>query len=498
MLHREKKHGKHESFSESQAPAQQSAEAGKKKKKRMTRKQKIGVAIGVCAAIACVVAAGAILFLSKPTLPGEDDGLDTQPNVQRLSGAYTFLICGTDEVGANTDSIMVARYDTEEQQINVVNIPRDTMVNVSWDIKKINSVYAVDGMDGLKKQIKNTLGFSPDYYVLIDLDAFKELVNTIGGVYYDVPFNMDYDDPAQGLSIHLKAGPQTLNGEQAMGIMRWRHDNTMRKGYSEGDIGRINTQQGFLKALFSQCLKSVSLSNVNEYARIFKQYAKTDISLTNMIRLATTMLSMDKDNISFDTLPNTPKEAWTRTYHQYLSYVTVNIDEALALVNEKLNPYKTEITRSDVSIVFINADGTLGVTSGALADSKATAKPSGSSSSSTKSTDEPVATVKPDTGGTTGETTGGTTSETTGGTTSETAGGTTGGTAGETTTGGTTGGTTGSATGSATGGTTSETTGGTTGGTTGEGTGETSGGTTDNGAAETEPNDGIGSGTTAG
>ena len=368
MLHREKGRGKRSAPSESSQNAQQGAAGEKKKKKHLTKKQKIGVTVGVCAIIVCIIAAGAVLFLGKPTIPTTDDPDNTDSGVQRLNGVYTFLICGTDEVGANTDSIMVAKYDTSDQTINVVNIPRDTMVNVSWDIKKINSVYAVDGMDGLKKQIKNTLGFTPDYYMLIDLDAFKEIVNTIGGVYFDVPFNMDYDDPAQGLSIHLKAGPQTLNGEQAMGIMRWRHDNTMRKGYSEGDIGRINTQQDFLKALFKQCLESVSISNVGDYARIFKQYAKTDISLTNMIRLGSTMLGMSSDNITFTTLPNTPKEAWTRTYHQYLSYVTVNIDEALELVNEKLNPYETEITRNDVSIVYINEDGSLGVTSGTLAD----------------------------------------------------------------------------------------------------------------------------------
>lgn len=117
----------------------------------------------------------------------------------RKEGQYTFLLFGTDKEGTNTDTLMVVNYDVNNQKLRLMSIPRDTMINVSWDIKKINSVYGMSGLNGLKKHIGKLIGFVPDYYVKIDLKAFVEVVNLIGGVEFDVPREMNYDDPYQDL-----------------------------------------------------------------------------------------------------------------------------------------------------------------------------------------------------------------------------------------------------------------------------------------------------------
>ena len=116
---------------------------------------------------------------------------------------YTFLVVGLDKVGYNTDTMMVGRLDTETHEINVVSIPRDTMVNVSWSVKKVNTLYAADinsggnGIDGLMDGLKDILGFEIDCYAVVDLDAFVQLVDAIGGVDYDVPVDMNYYDPSR-------------------------------------------------------------------------------------------------------------------------------------------------------------------------------------------------------------------------------------------------------------------------------------------------------------
>ena len=129
-----------------------------------------------------------------PTLSGD-----------RKEGYYTFLLIGTDRSDSNTDTLMLVSYDVPNQQVNIASIPRDTMINASWDIKKINSVFGLykDGVGALKTYMKSILGFEPDFYVKVDLSAFVELVDLVDGVDFYVPQDMNYDDPSQNLHIHL-------------------------------------------------------------------------------------------------------------------------------------------------------------------------------------------------------------------------------------------------------------------------------------------------------
>ncbi len=95
----------------------------------------------------------------------------------------------------------------------------------------------------MPQAFRDLLGFPVDGYVLVDLEAFQKTVDLVRGVEFDVPMDMNYEDPSQNLYIHLQKGLQTLDGEQAMGLVRFR------KGYATQDIQRTQTQQQFLKAL---------------------------------------------------------------------------------------------------------------------------------------------------------------------------------------------------------------------------------------------------------
>ena len=173
----------------------------------------------------------------------------------RVEDYYTVLILGRDTGGGgNTDTMLLASYDVTNQKATVMSIPRDTMVNVSWDIKRINSVYNYygggdQGIQYLYKEIAQLVGFEPDYQVVVEWDAVGQIVDAMGGVWFDVPRNMNYDDPYQDLHIHQEKGYRLLTGDDAMQVLRYRHDNDMRYGYPDGDLGRIKTQQAFLTAM---------------------------------------------------------------------------------------------------------------------------------------------------------------------------------------------------------------------------------------------------------
>ena len=259
---------------------------------------------------------------------------------------YTFLVVGVDQVGGNTDTMMVGRIDTENHTIDVVSLPRDTLMNVSWSVKKINTLYSADinsggnGIDGLLDGLKDILGFGIDCYAVVDLEAFVELVDAIGGVDYNVPVNMNYYDPTQDLYINIPAGEQHLTGEEALKVVRFR------SGYASADIGRIGTQQDFLKSVASQMLTLGNIPNLPTFIDIFEEYVETNMSTANLAYFARQFLMCKSENINFHTLPGNYGDSI-----KYLSYVSIYIDEWLEMVNSCLNPYDEPVTEANVNIL---------------------------------------------------------------------------------------------------------------------------------------------------
>ena len=454
-----------------------------RKKKQVGKKKALWIALGCIAAVAVLVVGLWKILIAPPDVshnvrPGggsqtagvngdTEEGDEPSTAGGRKDGYYTFLLLGKDTSSGSTDTIILVSYDVPNQQVNMMSIPRDTAVNVPWSIKKVNSVYSAKessggGLENLKKQVSYLTGVMPDFYVLIEWEAVGELVNALGGVEFDVPRNMNYDDPYQNLHIHLEKGLQVLNGEEAMGVIRYRHDNRradgVMPGYADGDLGRTKTQQAFLKACVKQALKLENVGKVKEFVEIFMKHVETDLPLQNLIWFATQAMGMDADTIQSCTMPNTPV-----SFHGG-SYVLPDGEEIITVVNEQFNPYDRDITADDLQIMVRNKDGSVYITNGTLLDSRwGKATSSGSSSSSGSSggqttTNPPTEeTTDPNTGETTDPGTGGTTDPGTGGTTNPGTGGTTDPGTGETTDPGT-----GETTDPGTGGTTDPGTGGTT------------------------------------
>ena len=282
---------------------------------------------------------------AEPTVsPTEDPNAGAPASLNE--NMYTFLVVGLDQVSNSTDTMMVGRIDTENHTIDVVSLPRDTLVNVSWSVKKINTLYSADintggnGIDGLLDGLKDILGFQIDCYAVVDLTAFVELVDAIGGVDYNVPVNMNYYDPTQDLYINIPAGEQHLDGEEALKVVRFR------SGYASADIGRIGTQQDFLKSVASQMLTLGNIPNLPTFIDIFEEYVVTNMSASNLAFFARQFLLCKSEDINFHTLPGNYGDSI-----KGLSYVSINISEWLEMVNTYLNPYDQDVTEANVNIL---------------------------------------------------------------------------------------------------------------------------------------------------
>ena len=261
----------------------------------------------------------------------------------RKSGCSTILIAGTDRDGYRTDTMMLLSIDRSRGTIGLVSIPRDTLVYCEYSVPKINSAYgwaggSEDGMAELMQRVQEIIGFAPDGYVLIDLEGFEALVDHMGGVEFNVPMDMQYSDPSQGLEIDLRAGTQKLSGAQALQLVRYR------SGYAQADLDRVTVQRAFVKAALSQWLTPGKLPRLPAALKVLSEYTQSSLSSRNYLWLAEAAAFCDMENISTRTLPG------TASYISGGSYYVLDPAGVAETVNTCCNPYEQGVAVSDLSI----------------------------------------------------------------------------------------------------------------------------------------------------
>jgi len=299
-----------------------------------------------------------------PSNPGseENSGLSNENNDiheimnVRKDDYYTFLVLGIDADG-NTDVIKVAGFDAAEYVLNIISIPRDTIVNVPWNLRKVNSIHAAarnkfrgqnSASDDVTQEtlghFRNLLGFNIDFMITISMAAFPRIVDAIGPIEFNVPVNVSVDD------VNVPRGVQRLNGQQALAVMRDRNS------HSSGDIGRANTQQQFLNTIMRQFLANRNNIKVDDMANIFLRHTNTNIQLNNLVWFGREFLKMDSSNINFYMMPG-DFETLRGNF-----YISVHLEPWLELINDKISPLNHKITETDVSILTRGSDRRLYVT----------------------------------------------------------------------------------------------------------------------------------------
>lgn len=271
-----------------------------------------------------------------------------------------FVILGLDEGDTRTDLIMVGSYNSKTHALDIISVPRDTYAVIPEERRailkaqnlycpstgemKINAVHHYAGSElgteFIVKQLEDIFGITVQYYVKVDLQAFRDIVDEIGGVEFDVPQRMYYRDPTQGLYIDLQPGPQTLSGKEAEGLVRYRksdENNPISSGYAEGDLKRVRVQQDFMKALVSQLFtREKLLSNPAGIFSTATKYIKTNFPATEIAKYASSLTNFSMENINTYTVP------YYMDTINGSSYVVVDKAETAKLVDTVFYSSKTK------------------------------------------------------------------------------------------------------------------------------------------------------------
>lgn len=276
----------------------------------------------------------------KPAEPGPENNDPATPATREMKpGWYTILLAGTTD-DYNTDTMMLCAVDAENGKVKLVSINRDTQIDVEAKNKKINAAYGRKGEEAMCQAVTDITGVPINYYVLINMDAFKKVVDMVGGVEYDVPMDMVHPDLDKQFDINLSAGLQTLDGSKALQFVRYRST-------AENDFGRVNRQKDFLIAAMKQVMAKFSVSQIQEYIEVFNENVKTNMSVKDMVWFylnVAAKLNFGED-VASDTLPYA-----STGYYNKAAYVYLDPQEVVDFVNANLNPYTTPITLSDVNI----------------------------------------------------------------------------------------------------------------------------------------------------
>jgi polyisoprenyl-teichoic acid--peptidoglycan teichoic acid transferase len=229
-----------------------------------------------------------------------------------LSQPMTLLFMGTDvmyegrgkrlkidkvALNGRSDTMMLVFINPPQNRVSVLNIPRDTEVNIGkYGVAKINSANALGGPECAKGAVTSLLDVNVDHFVVMNLRGLEDLVNEIGGVTVEVPKKMSYMDWTAKLKIDLEPGVHTLTGNQSMGFVRFRHDDL-------GDIGRVQRQQMFLNAVSRKMIDPRAWVHVPGLMNIAKQNIQTDLSEMDILAALNFIHSIPRENIKFVMLP---------------------------------------------------------------------------------------------------------------------------------------------------------------------------------------------------
>ena len=278
--------------------------------------QVLGGTLGIIILCVCLV-------LGFIRLPGADEfASGGDGGLERLSetGRINMLVMCTDEDGLRTDAMMLMSYDIQADTVTMLSMPRDLRLYVGNRYQKMNAAHAfyTDGQIGgpvaTCEAVTRITGVPINYYVDFSFAAVAKIIDELGPVYFDIPdlyrdgVGMVYDDPVQNLHIKHSPGPQYLNGEQVVHLLRYRQDNHGR-GYVRGDEERIEVQQAFLKTLTDQKLNAALIPKIPGIYQEVMSSIKTNLSVGDVARFSKYFANFASSGLHAETVAAVPTSA---------------------------------------------------------------------------------------------------------------------------------------------------------------------------------------------
>ena len=278
------------------------------------------------------------IFVKLETAPKESKVFSTLAEAIEESSRINFLILGME--GTRSDTIIFASFDPDSKKLNLISIPRDTYIHRKGfngaEDRKINSIFVNHDVEGVQKTVSHILeGVPINHYVLLDYEGVKKIVDLLGGVEVDVPFHMKYKDPTADppLNIDIKEGKQLLYGKDALDFLRYRKGNN-KKGYIDGDLGRIKAQQQFLTAFSAKAKEKILTVLMKGF-----EFVKTDVSIFDLLSYGRKAIGITSEDITFHTSPG--KADYRKINKKVLSYYIYNSKDVKTQLEEIYNVKKS-------------------------------------------------------------------------------------------------------------------------------------------------------------
>jgi LCP family protein required for cell wall assembly len=332
-----------------------------KQRHRLPRLVGIGVALAGVASLSAV--AGALLALSLSATPLQQQQLSTEESgvfsqtepistggtlrLPRLTRPVNILVLGVKVLTSDvenvppelqnlgyhalvnsfdglSDSMLLLRFNPQTGQLVALSLPRDTRTYVRGRLTKLNEANRDGGPALAAESVSDLLGgVAIDRYVRINVQGVEKLIDALGGVTVNVPQDMRYQDDSQHLYINLKAGEQTLDGDKALQFLRFRYD-------AHGDIGRIQRQQLFMRALAEQALNPATIARLPKILSVIQSNVDTNLSVEELLALAGYGAQINRSNVNLLMLPGT----FSRPQDFTLSYWLPSYGEIDGLVKQ--------------------------------------------------------------------------------------------------------------------------------------------------------------------
>ncbi|MCF4150515.1 LCP family protein [Dethiosulfovibrio sp. F2B] len=329
----------------------------------MIRKTRIFLLIFV--ALVATVAGGA--WRLKGLISPEAQDIKQKIQFDEKTGSINILALGVDDVEGvhRSDTIAFITLDIDNKRIKVMSLPRDTRTTIrDHGTQKINHSYAYGGVDLLKETVVNLIGMPIHYTLAVNYESFPKIVDSLGGIDVDVQKNLHYRDNAGGLYINIKKGWRHLDGKTSLEYVRFRHD-------ALGDIGRIQRQQRFLKALLKKLYDPSTMSHLPEITEEILSVVETDIPPSQALQLIGYLKDISPERISFFTMPGKAAmingaSYWSPDLLQTSTLLTSSQDLSSAMNlsgqdEAKVGGVEDLVSEINRPIAILNGDGTSGL-----------------------------------------------------------------------------------------------------------------------------------------
>jgi len=261
-----------------------------------------------------------------------------------------------------TDTIMLVNYNPNTKKVNLVSVPRDTLIEVDAYLDtgeyqrywKINSAYAIGGQEEIIKHIEGLLETRINYIVEVDYKAFRNIVDALGGVEMYIEQDMYYDDDAQNLHIHFNAGETVhLDGQKAEEFFRWRKNND-DTGLADGDIGRISNQHALMKKLVDKVLSPTTVLKIPELLNIVSENVKTNMDSKTMTSLALKIMKLKPADIVMNTLQGVNEDIYGQSFYVVYNDMNRDLINAINSENSEDAALTTSVKREDLKLLVLN------------------------------------------------------------------------------------------------------------------------------------------------